>query len=77
MPSDFIPPENSSEQNSDEKTVASDESAVKLAVDKSKKSGAIDLAVYGAFALGYGLYKFSPKIKNWMSNRKNKDKSDQ
>lgn len=77
MPSDFIPPENPSKQNSDEKTVASDESAVKLTVDKSKKSGAIDLAVYGAFALGYGLYKFSPKIKNWISNRKDKDKSDQ
>ena len=60
------------EQNDTQKSVITD----KTIVEKSKKAGSVDLAVYGAFALGYGLYKLSPKIKTWLSERKNKDKSD-
>ena len=77
MQSDFALKEIPAEQSGFEEANYENPKIDKVILEKSKKSGAIDLAVYGAFALGYGLFKLTPKIKNWRANRKNNDKSDQ
>lgn len=37
---------------------------------KWKKGGMIVLAIGGAVILGYGIYKLTPKVKQWWKNRK-------
>lgn len=43
---------------------------------KWKKGGIIVLAIGGAVILGYGIYKLTPKVKQWWKNRKQPDEPD-
>lgn len=44
-------------------------------IAKWKKAGIITLVVGGVIILGYGIYKVSPKMKQWWNEHKRKDKN--
>lgn len=45
-------------------------------IAKWKKAGVFGLVVGGAFIVGYGIYKATPKVKEWWDERKQETKED-